>query len=617
MKMLSARWVTYTIGVVMVVMMVLGGLQLSSLSAYACDDPNYNIKVFKNNSNQWTDHLTGGGFTYAEGQSIPFRVRITDTDNGEDHHFTIEYAYYQGGKYFIDYLTTPPTMGGAYDYIKLNSGPSDPSGINPNWDDRKSIPVAAGSPSGASGQYLWAYDINLLGTLDGPTNVSKDSWTYRSIGIDYEDEGCTDGGWVVYGGHLAESSHYGPGKGAANFGGTITGMYVNLDGYWEWTWHWPWCWEKEWNWTYDDYVNIDACDIKPGGYLWTFNVIFAPSFGSDFAGTVLLVDGNPYTVSGLPYTATFLAGSTHTFAFQSPLVVTPNGKQYIWTSTTATSPAPSTQGGTFTVGSSDGTVTGHYQAQYYLTMTTNVGTVTPGNGWWNAGTVVPIGANAGSPDYLWGGWTGTNNISVTGGNPVGNSATMNSPVSEAASWTYSPPPSAGGSNESNRQQPVIMINTLGNIQAHPVTPDGALINNVVQNSPDGSLTFEIPAGTIVLNAAGDPQYKNYSSFYHTDNADIIVELAGTPTAPQGATIVRAYQVTPSGVIFKIHDATITAKYEPGKAPQGKSLVWAFYDEKAQKWVDLETGGVVAGGPGLSNSLSCKTSHLTYFAILAK
>ena len=131
------------------------------------------------------------------------------------------------------------------------------------------------------------------------------------------------------------------------------------------------------------------------------------------------------------------------------------------------------------------------------------------------------------------------------------------------------------------------------------------------------MILEIPAGTVVLSPENTPQYENYNPYYHTVDPDVVGTLAGTPAPPEGTTIVRAYQMGPNGISFKYHDATLAANYKAGDAPQGKTIVWAFYDEDAQSWTELETAGYVAAGNVVPNSAACRTGHFTYFALIAK
>jgi len=137
--------------------------------------------------------------------------------------------------------------------------------------------------------------------------------------------------------------------------------------------------------------------------------------GSDFTNTVVVVDGSNYKVTDLPKTFTWVAGSVHTFAFKSPLVVTPNAKRYVWISTSGLS---TLQNGSITV-SSSGNVTGNYKTQYYLTVSSPYDSPTPTSGWFDSGT--PITASVTSPwsgptgtRYVCTGWTGTGSVPAFG-----------------------------------------------------------------------------------------------------------------------------------------------------------------------------------------------------------
>jgi hypothetical protein len=264
------------------------------------------------------------------------------------------------------------------------------------------------------------------------------------------------------------------------------------------------------------------------------------------------------------------------------------------------------------------TATANYQLQYYLTMATNFGTVSPGSGWQDEGLNVLISATAPIPGpgmtYNWIQWHGIGDVNVDGGSPTGNSVTMNSPIFERAEWSYGqapPNPTVGGAAVPTTVLE-ITIDLMGEFRAYPVTPGGALLVDVIQTSPDGSLTLEIPTGTVVLNPDGTPAYMNL-------DPDVFEILAGTPTPPSGATIVQAYQLLPSGIIFEGNTATLAAKYDPADVPAGKTLVWAFYDETAGKWVELETAGYVAAATGVPavDTTAAKIAHFTYFALIAR
>jgi hypothetical protein len=74
---------------------------------------------------------------------------------------------------------------------------------------------------------------------------------------------------------------------------------------------------------------------------------------------------------------------------------------------------------------------------------------------------------------------------------------------------------------------------------------------------------------------------------------------------------------PDDISFKGNDAIIAVNYDADNIPQGKTLVWAFYDEDAGSWTELETAGYVAAGDIIPDSVACRTGHFTYFALIAK
>jgi hypothetical protein len=88
-----------------------------------------------------------------------------------------------------------------------------------------------------------------------------------------------------------------------------------------------------------------------------YNITFGQTgVYSDFLGPVINIDGTNYTASNLPVQFSWDSGSTHTFAFQSPLTVGSGASEYDWTSTSGLS---SSQSGSITV-SGPGSVIGNY-----------------------------------------------------------------------------------------------------------------------------------------------------------------------------------------------------------------------------------------------------------------
>ena len=140
----------------------------------------------------------------------------------------------------------------------------------------------------------------------------------------------------------------------------------------------------------------------------TYTVNFALSgVGSDFTGAAITVDGTEYSANALPLSFTWESGSQHSFSFVSTLSVS-SVKQYVWASTSGLS---TVQGSTLAVTGS-GTITGTFNTQYQLTVTSPHGT-TSGSGWYTAGTYATAAISSSTVSagddtrYLFTGWSGS------------------------------------------------------------------------------------------------------------------------------------------------------------------------------------------------------------------
>jgi len=108
-----------------------------------------------------------------------------------------------------------------------------------------------------------------------------------------------------------------------------------------------------------------------GNYKTQYQITFDQTgVEADFTGTILTIDNKGYM---LPESFWWDSGTTHTFAFQSPLVVTPNAKKYVCSFVRSTTGLSPDQSSSISV-SKSGSVTGNYKTQYELTMATNFGT---------------------------------------------------------------------------------------------------------------------------------------------------------------------------------------------------------------------------------------------------
>jgi hypothetical protein len=155
-------------------------------------------------------------------------------------------------------------------------------------------------------------------------------------------------------------------------------------------------------------VLMDMAKTVTANYVTQYQVTFAQAgVGSDFTSSVVTIDGVDYSVSGLSASFWWDQNSQHTITWYSPLVVTANTEQYVWTSSTGLF---TSQTGTMTV-TTYGTVTGNYGTQYYLTVTSPYRTP-GGQGWYNSGDTAyatlnsPIIDHGNGTRHVFSGWSG-------------------------------------------------------------------------------------------------------------------------------------------------------------------------------------------------------------------
>jgi len=179
-----------------------------------------------------------------------------------------------------------------------------------------------------------------------------------------------------------------------------------------------------------------------------------------------------------------------------------------WTGTGSVSTSGTTTSTTFTM-NEPSSITWNWNTQYYLTMNTNFGTITPSNDWYDEGATVQISATAPTPtsneQYIWVGWTGTGSGSYSGTDKPA-SITMNGPITQTAEWEQKFPSAIQITLSSEKVTLDDAITVSGYVTpAHQVTvtltykrPDGSSCNRTVTTSPaDGTFTH-----TYTLNAEG-------------------------------------------------------------------------------------------------------------------
>jgi len=171
-------------------------------------------------------------------------------------------------------------------------------------------------------------------------------------------------------------------------------------------------------------LSITTSGSVTGNYVIQSYVTFdQQGVSAGFSGTVVIIDGNSYGVSALPVSFYWQLGSTHSFAFQSPLIVTANSKQHLWTSTTGLS---TLQSGSINV-TSFGSIVGHYKTQYYLTLAANplgLGNQS-GSAWYDDGAYASISTDQyvpGGSRWRFAGWTTTDMSEIS--DPTSQSTTI-------------------------------------------------------------------------------------------------------------------------------------------------------------------------------------------------
>jgi len=117
----------------------------------------------------------------------------------------------------------------------------------------------------------------------------------------------------------------------------------------------------------------------------------------------------------LPVSFNWIIGSNHSFAYQLQLLVTPNAERYVWYSTTG----PVTlQSGSINVTVVQ-TITGSYETQYYLDVSSPYDSPNPASNWFDENTnitasVTSVVSGPTGTRQVCVGWTGTGSVPLGG-----------------------------------------------------------------------------------------------------------------------------------------------------------------------------------------------------------
>jgi hypothetical protein len=224
-------------------------------------------------------------------------------------------------------------------------------------------------------------------------------------------------------------------------------------------------------------ITVSGATSVTASYKTQYEITFGQSrVDSDFAGTLVTVDGADYARSGVSFW--WDSGSSHSFAFQSQLAVGAI-KRYVWLSTAGLS----TQQTGFVTASASGAITANYKTQYYLNVVSPQGT-SGGTGWYDSGATAHatlsqsiVNASSGVR-YVFAGWSGDASGAALTSNPI----TVNRSMSPVASW---------------KKQFLVVFNQTG-------LPDG-FEANIAVNSANQTLPYSIwiDEGAIVQFAYDD------------------------------------------------------------------------------------------------------------------
>lgn len=133
-----------------------------------------------------------------------------------------------------------------------------------------------------------------------------------------------------------------------------------------------------------------------------------------------------------------------------------------------------------------------------------------------------------------------------------------------------------------------------------LSSEGRSRANINLNSTNGLVTVGISAGTLALDAQGNP----------LGNIQIVT-LSTPPPPPDYVLVGHAYDCLPDGATFQ-PAITLTFKYTEADIPDGvneEDLVLAYWD--GEQWLNLATTVNLA-----NNTATAKVAHFTPFAILA-
>ncbi len=148
----------------------------------------------------------------------------------------------------------------------------------------------------------------------------------------------------------------------------------------------------------------------------------------------------------------------------------------------------------------------------------------------------------------------------------------------------------------------VTTNLFGTEASFPISSSGEILETIEATSEDGTLTLTIGFGTIALDKDDNPLISLKAE----------VDTSPPPPPENTSIIGLAYDFGPDGATFD-PPITLTRSYDPNDIPEGvaeEDLVLAWYDEAADRWVELDC--IVDTS---NNTITAPIEHFTTFAII--
>jgi len=273
---------------------------------------------------------------------------------------------------------------------------------------------------------------------------------------------------------------------------------------------------------------------------------------TEYAGTVLTVDEQNYSVSQLPITFLWQTYTSHTYSY-APVLDVSLGTRHVWSSTSSTA---NLSGDAFVVTDSS-IITAQYKTQYHLNISSPYGEPS-GQGWYDAGSTAVFSISSPISEkidmqHVFTNWTGIGSGSVSNQNK-NNSIVMNAPITENANW---------------KTQYLISFTSLPQ-DSGTISPSG--INQwadegevLISATPNSNYTFSgwhSATGLTAFTNATTP-----STIAIVSGADnIVAKFEPTPLAPYNITIthVGLGSVSPPDGTYSITTSPLTLTATPAE-----------------------------------------------------